>query len=100
MSEKIGNAITDQKNVVELMTADTAIVSGNNSSLVCCAPLQAAISGTANSVMNRGFMALIEKNGEFYHVTCITSISPNESMGQISETTIKRFVSKLTLPTT
>lgn len=99
MAEKIGNAITDEKNTVELMTADTVIMSGDNDSLVCCTPLQTVISGTANSVMSRGFMALIEKDGEFYQVTCITSISPNESMQQISENTIKSFVSKITLPT-
>lgn len=100
MSEKIGNAITDQKNVVELMTADTAIVSGDNSSLVCCVPIQDAISGTANSVRTRGVMAIIEKDEIFYQMVCVVAISPNESVDSITDGDVKNFIKKISLPTT
>lgn len=78
MSEKIGNAITDQKNMVELMTADTAIVSGGGSSeVVFSAPI---------SAQNEGF--LIYYNGEFY--IGYKTISSNFEMA----------FQKVTLPTT
>lgn len=69
MSEKIGNAITDQKNVVELMTADTAIVSGGSNDVI--------IGGGATGANNGYWCFLIYANGTFYvsYGDCINGLS-------------------------
>lgn len=58
MSEKIGNAITDEKNTVELMTADTVIMSGGSNDVI--------IGGGAAGANTGDWCFLIYNNGTFY----------------------------------
>lgn len=59
MSEKIGNAITEQKNMVELMTADTMVIDSENANVPIFSPLIAT--------NNEGYVMFY--NGQFYTVS-------------------------------
>lgn len=71
MSEKIGNAITDQKSTVELVTADTVISGGN--------VIATASSATAGATHYGLLMALIEKEGNLYAVKVLDDDDDNPS---------------------
>lgn len=64
MSEKIGNALTDEKNTVQLVTADTVITSGGESA-------NSAVFSGVLSASNSGM--LVFYNGQFYQIARTTS---------------------------
>lgn len=64
MAEKIGNAITDEKNTVELLSAKTALVSSEGNSD------KAVFSGTISS----GDRILMCLNGNLYKISVATSV--------------------------
>ena len=69
MSEKIGNALTDEKNTVQLVTADTVITSGGSNDVI--------IGGGATGVNNGHWCFLIYSNGTFYvsYGDCINGLA-------------------------
>lgn len=61
MSEVIGNALTDEKNTVQLVTADTVITSGN-----VIASAGGAVSSSSGSGVYAFMIAMFEKDGNLY----------------------------------
>lgn len=93
MAEKIGNAITDEKNTVELLSAETALVSSGN--MLASYPLQ---NGYSNGAINMGMVMIIEKGGEYYTLYSLGKIT-NDKVDIESENDITAIVKKFTFLT-
>lgn len=88
MSETIGNAITDDKNTVKMVTADTLVVNGDSNGEGVLASGMASVPD--NSVYSGTLIMLYKENGTLYAI----SIEYNNSSSKLSTE-----INKITLPT-
>lgn len=95
MAEKIGNAITDEKNTVELLSAETALVSSGN--MIASYPLQIRPSNS-EIFLNVGIVMILEKDGEYYTLYSLGKIT-NDRVDIESENDITAIVKKFTFLT-
>lgn len=93
MSETIGNAITDDKNLVKMVTADTlAVLEGSADGVVSSlVPITASWN---NDKFNVGFACVIKKDDKFYYCYVVAGATSSPDLDSI-----KCVTGEITLPT-